>query len=83
MGSGPGLSSAPGQTLSAFCVQLFKHLLTIPVLGGLVKLLSRVRLFATPRTVAPPGSSVWRIFQATILEWIAISFSRGSSQPRD
>ena len=83
MGSGPGLSSAPGQTLNAFCVQLFKNLLTIPVLGGLVKLLSRVRLFATPRTVAPPGSSVWRIFQARILEWIAISFSRGSSQPRD
>ena len=29
-----------------------------------------------------PGSSVHRIFQATVLEWIAISFSRGSSQPR-
>ena len=31
----------------------------------------------------PPGSSVLWIFQARILEWIAISFSRGSSQPRD
>ena len=30
-----------------------------------------------------PGSSVCGIFQARILEWIAISFSRGSSQPRD
>ena len=30
-----------------------------------------------------PGSSVHGIFQATVLEWIAISFSRGSSQPRD
>ena len=29
-----------------------------------------------------PGSSVHGIFQATILEWIAIPFSRGSSQPR-
>ena len=29
------------------------------------------------------GSSVNRILQARILEWIAISFSRGSSQPRD
>ena len=29
------------------------------------------------------GSSVHRIFQARVLEWIAISFSRGSSQPRD
>ena len=29
------------------------------------------------------GSSVHRIYQARILEWLAISFSRGSSQPRD
>ena len=30
-----------------------------------------------------PGSSVHGIFQARILEWGAISSSRGSSQPRD
>ena len=29
------------------------------------------------------GSSVHGIFQARILEWVAFSFSRGSSQPRD
>ena len=29
------------------------------------------------------GSSIHGIFQAGILEWVAISFSRGSSQPRD
>ena len=29
------------------------------------------------------GLSVHGIFQARILEWIAISFSRGSSRPRD
>ena len=32
---------------------------------------------------SPPGSSVHWIFQAWILEWVAISFSRGSSRPRD
>ena len=32
---------------------------------------------------SPPGCSVYGIFQARILEWVAISFSRGSSQPRD
>ena len=32
---------------------------------------------------SPPGSSIPRILQARILEWVAISFSRGSSQPRD
>ena len=30
-----------------------------------------------------PGSSLHGILQARILEWVAISFSRGSSQPRD
>ena len=30
-----------------------------------------------------PGSSVHGILQARILEWVAISFSRGSSQPRN
>ena len=36
-----------------------------------------------PMDCSPPDSSVYRIFQARILEWVAISFSRGSSQPRD
>ena len=30
-----------------------------------------------------PGSSVHGIFQARILEWVAVSSSRGSSQPMD
>ena len=30
-----------------------------------------------------PGSSVHSVFQARILEWVTIPFSRGSSQPRD
>jgi len=32
---------------------------------------------------SPPGSPVPGILQARTLEWVAISFSRGSSQPRD
>ena len=32
---------------------------------------------------SPLGSSVQGIFQARILEWVAVSFSRGSSGPRD
>ena len=32
---------------------------------------------------SPPGSSVYGILQARILEWVAICFSRGRSQPRD
>ena len=30
-----------------------------------------------------PGSSVHRILQTRILEWVAVSFSRGSSRPKD
>ena len=36
-----------------------------------------------PMDCSPPGFSVYGISQARILEWVAISFSRGSSQPRD
>ena len=31
----------------------------------------------------PPGSSVYGIFQARKLGWVAVPFSSGSSQPRD
>ena len=40
--------------------------------------LSLGRLFVT-LDYSPPGSSVHGIFQAKLLEWVAISFSRGSS----
>ena len=36
-----------------------------------------------PMDCNPPGSSAHGISRARILEWVAISFSRGSSQPRD
>ena len=41
-----------------------------------MKLLSHIRLFAMPWTSAYQGSSIHGIFQARILEWVAISFSR-------
>ena len=36
-----------------------------------------------PTDYSPLGSSVHGIFQARILEWVAISYSKGSSPPRD
>ena len=36
-----------------------------------------------PMDCSLPGFSVHGTFQAILLEWIAISYSRGSSQPRD
>ena len=40
-------------------------------------------ILCDPVDCSPPGSSIHGILQARILEWVAISFSRGSSQPRD
>ena len=36
-----------------------------------------------PMDYSLPGSSVHGVFQARILEWVAIFCCRGSSQPRD
>ena len=35
-----------------------------------------------PKDRSLPGSSTHGIFQARVLEWVAISFSRGSSRPK-
>ena len=48
-----------------------------------MKSLSCVWLFCDPVDCSPPGSSIHGILQARILEWVAISFSRGSSRPRN
>ena len=47
-----------------------------------VKSLSRVQL-CDPKGCSLSGSSVHGTFQARELEWIAISFSMGSSRPRN
>ena len=36
-----------------------------------------------PMDCSPPGSSVHGILQARILEWVAVPFSIGSSQPKE
>ena len=46
-------------------------------------MLNCVRLFVTPWTVAPLDFSIQGIFWTRILECLTISFSRGSSRPRD
>ena len=42
-----------------------------------------VSSFYGPTESSPLGSSLCGILQARILEWLAISFSRGSSQPKN
>ena len=48
-----------------------------------VKSLQSCPTLCHPMDCSPPGPLVHGILQARILEWVAISFSRGSSPPRD
>ena len=50
-------------------------------IGGLVA--KSCLTLCDPMDCSPPGSSVHGILQIRILEWVAISSSRGSPQPRD
>ena len=54
------------------------HLILCPPLLLLPSIFPSIRV-----DYSLPGSSVQIILQARILEWVAISFSRGSSQPKD
>ena len=49
----------------------------------LLLLFSHVRLLCDTMDCSPPGSFVHEISQERILKWVAISFSRGSSWPRN
>ena len=49
----------------------------------MLKSLQSCPTLCNPMDCSPPGSSVYGILQARILEWVAISFSRGSFWPRD
>ena len=55
-------------------LEVVKTFLFKSLLGIHAHSLTRVRLFTTPMDCSAPGIS-----QARILEWVAISFSRGSS----
>ena len=53
------------------------------VVAAVVELLSYLDSFCDPMDYSPRGSSIHGTSQVRILGWVAISLSRGSSQPRD
>ena len=81
----------PSQIFSLLCLdpseQLLQQLLSYEIYSLINKGESEVTqscpTLCDPVDCSLPSSSVYGIFQARILEWIAISFSRGSSWPRD
>ena len=77
-----GESLLPGCRLQTSCYVLVREL---DHKEGCVcaKSLQLCLTLCSPMQCSPPGSSVQEILQARTLEWVAISFSRGSSWPRD
>ena len=60
-----------------------KYIVTEPEQNVVVQSLRHVQLFVTPWMVAHQAPLSMGTLQARTLEWVAILFSRGSSQPRD
>ena len=67
---GLGVWNEAGQRLREFCQENALVAQSCPTL-------------CNPVDCSPPGFPVHGILQARILEWVTISFSRGSSRPRD
>ena len=71
----------------AYCLATKKKnkwfLKTVKCLSAHAQLVQSCLAFCDPMDCNPPGSSVHGILQARILEWVAISSSRVSSQPMD
>ena len=83
-----GSSQTRDQTwVSCIAVRFFTNWATGKVLWCIIKYVSKVAqsclTLCDPMDFSVPGSSVHGILQTRILEWVAISFSRGSSWPRD
>ena len=70
--------------LSALRINTWKGMLHLLVIWrSEVKSLQLCPTLCSPMDWSLPGSSIHGIFQTRILEWVAISFFRGASWPRD
>ena len=63
-------------------ISFFKSSVVLPPLFGDGEVAQSCPTLCDPVDCSLPGSSIHGILQARILEWVAISFSRGSSRPR-
>ena len=80
-------SFPPSQPCSSaiqlLCYECPKFLLAISFIPKKSEVAQSCPTLCDPVDCSPPGSSIHGILQARILEWVAISFSRGSFRPRD
>ena len=76
--------------LSNLCLPLLSQMFSVPVIelrqipsDQVSEVAQSCPILCDPMDYSLPCSSIRGILQARVLEWVAISFSRGSSQPRD
>ena len=72
-----------GSVIVDFLCQLDRFVGCLDILVQFSSVAQLCLTLCNPMDYSPPVSSVQGIFQERILEWVAISFSRGFSQPRD
>ena len=76
------VSRPPGWAWASYSLLLPSLLLWVK--GESESEVAQLRLtLCDPKDCSLPGSSVHGIFQVRVLEWVAISFSKGSFQPKD
>ena len=68
------------ETLS---LQVIENIIQTGLSNKVTEIAQSCPTLCDPMDCSLPGFSVHGIFQAIVLEWIVISFSRGSSRPRD
>jgi len=76
----PGKNTGVGCHFLLRCMKVSLPIQEVTDTGGLVAVMSNS---CDPMNCSLSGSFVHGILQERILEWVAISFSRGSSQPRN
>ena len=67
----------------AWCFSLFFNLYYPFIIVVVVVSLNHVWPFSNPIDCSPADPSAHEISQARVLEWVAITFSRASTQPKD
>ena len=65
------------------CLLLGRKVMTKLVCMSVCEVAQSCPALCDPMDCGLPGSTLHGILQARVLEWVAISFSRGSSQPRN
>ena len=79
----PGELSSIGSQSRTRLKWFSMHILSQTQIGYWSEVAQSCPILCDPRDCSLTGSSIHGIFQTRILEWVAISFSRRSSQPRD